>query len=298
MSTGRIDYAGWALEQGPRAGAGNAAEEVAAIVARSGTSFYWAMCFLPVERRTTMFAIYAFCRAVDDVVDEPGDAVQKQASLAEWRREIDRVYSGTPRSAIGEQLAVAVPRFDLQRDDFMAIIDGMEMDAGEPIRGPSMAELDLYCNRVACAVGRLSVRAFGAPPDAGRQVAELLGRACQLTNILRDLVEDAALGRLYLPSELLDAHGIDTRDPAMVLRHPALPRVCDDLAALASRHFAEARDAMAKCPRATMRPARVIMEIYRRILRRLVARGWTQIGEPVSLPKATKIAIAAWHSLV
>lgn len=277
---------------------GGAADAIATIVARSGTSFYWAMLLLPPERRAAMFAIYAFCRAVDDVADRPGATAEKRAALADWRHEIDRIYAGAPQSMVGCELAAAVRRFDLQRDDFMAVIDGVEMDVGEPIHGPSMAELDLYCARVAGAVGRLSVRAFGVPPEAGEPVAESLGRAFQLTNILRDLAEDAEAGRLYLPRELLVAHGIETRDPAAVLRHPALPLVCDEMAALADRYFTRAVDAMVKCPRAAVRPAWVMMEIYRRLLRRLVARGWTRLTEPVTVPKLTKLLIAARYGLL
>lgn len=272
--------------------------EVAAIVTRSGTSFYWAMQLLPRPRRAAMFAIYAFCRAVDDIVDEPGEPAAKRAGLAEWRREVDRLFGGVPHTAIGRVLQEAVRRFDLQRADFLAVIDGMEMDAGEPINRPSMAELDLYCARVASAVGLLSVRAFGAPVEAGKRVAAALGRAFQLTNILRDLDEDAAIGRLYLPRELLEANGITARSPAEVLRHPALPRVCEVLAAQADRYFAEATAAMAECPRASMRPARVMMGIYRRILQRLIARGWTRLDEPIAMSKAIKMLIAVRHGLL
>jgi phytoene synthase len=270
---------------------------VAAAVAGSGTSFYWAMKFLPRERRSAMFAIYAFCRAVDDVVDEPGTMESKEAQLAEWRREIARIYEGSPRTLIGRQLAVATRRFDLQRDDFLAIIDGMAMDAGAPMQAPSMAELDLYCARVASAVGLLSVRAFGAPAEEGRRVAHVLGRAFQLTNILRDLAEDAAIGRLYLPRELLAANGIDSSDPQVVLRHPGLAGVCTELARLAQGYFDQATVAMAACPRRSMRPARVMMEVYHRILHRLLARGWRRPDEPVSLPKATKLFIALRYGL-
>jgi phytoene synthase len=275
-----------------------ATDSVAASVARSGSSFYWAMKVLPRDRRAAMFAIYAFCRAVDDVADQPGETEEKRAALAEWRREIERVYAGAPLTAIGRELLTAVRRFDLQCADFVAVVDGMEMDVDDAMRGPSMTELDLYCSRVAGAVGRLSIRAFGMPPEVGRRVAELLGRAFQLTNILRDLVEDAAIGRLYLPRELLVAHDIHMRDPTSVLRHPALPRVCDAVAALAERDFEQAAEAMAKCPRAAARPARVMMEIYRRLLHRLVARGWTQLDEPVAVPKATKLLIAARYGLL
>src|SRR6185437_2553023 len=123
--------------------------------------------------------------------------------------------------------------YNLRREDFHAVIDGMEMDAAEDIRAPDMATLDLYCARVAAAVGHLSVHVFGDPSPDAHAVADSLGRALQLTNILRDLDEDAQRGRLYLPREILDRHGIATTDPPAVLRHPALPAVCREVAARA-----------------------------------------------------------------
>jgi presqualene diphosphate synthase len=271
---------------------------VRALVERSGSSFYWAMRLLPADRRAAMFAIYAFCRAVDDVVDEPASDAAKAAGLDFWRREIDLIHGGVPEGAVGRALALATHRFDLERADFMAVIDGMAMDAGPPMRAPSMADFDLYCDRVACAVGRLSVRAFGTPVEPGLRLAAAQGRALQLTNILRDLAEDAAIGRLYLPRDLLSAHGIHTSDPGAVLAHPALGRVCADLARLAHGYFAAADSAMRDCPRASVRPARVMLEVYRRTLAALEARGWAEPAAPVSLPKPVKLWIALRHGLL
>ncbi|MSO75412.1 MAG: squalene synthase HpnD [Alphaproteobacteria bacterium] len=256
------------------------------------------MRFLAAERRAAMFAIYAFCRAVDDVVDEPGTDAAKAAGLDFWRREIELIHGGAPEGAIGRELAQARRRFDLERADFTAVIDGMAMDAGAPIRAPSMVELDLYCDRVACAVGRLSVRAFGAPVAAGLRLAAAQGRALQLTNILRDLAEDAAIGRLYLPRELLTAHGIMASDPDAVLTHPALGRVCRDMASLAHGHFAAAAAAMAECPRPSVRPARVMLEVYRRTLTALEARGWSKPAEAIAIAKPVKLWIALRHGLL
>src|SRR6185312_9881920 len=130
-----------------------------------------------------------------------------------------------------------VERYQLRKGDFHDVIDGMEMDAVEDIRAPGLAKLDAYCGRVAGAVGHLSVHVFGDPGEAAHRVADALGRALQLTNILRDLDEDAQRGRLYLPREILDRHGIRSAEPTLVLRHPALPAVCRDLAAVAEGHF-------------------------------------------------------------
>jgi len=280
------------------AAAGDPDAAIEAAVVRSGTSFYWAMRLLPAPRRAAMFAIYAFCRAVDDIVDEPGTPAAKAAGLAEWRAEIDRVFAGRAETDIGRSLALAVGRFGMAREDFLAVIDGMAMDMGEPLRRPSLAELELYCDRVAVAVGLLSVRAFGTPPEPGRRLARALGRAFQLTNILRDLAEDAGLGRLYLPDEWLSEAGIADSDPAAVLGHPALGAVCGRLALRARSYFAEAARAMAECPRASVRPARVISEVYRRVLDRLIARGWSRPDRPVSLGKATKLLIALRYGLI
>ena len=271
--------------------------EIEARVRAAGTSFYWGMRVLPPARRAAMYAIYAFCREVDDIADDAPDA-QKAPLLAAWRAEIAALYAGRPSHPVARALLEPVTAYRLDQRDFLAIIDGMEMDAGAAIQAPSLAELDLYCARVASAVGRLSVRAFGADTPRALDVAEALGRALQLTNILRDLEEDAARGRLYLPRELLDRHGIAGRDPALVLRHPALPLVCADLAAMARAKFTEAERAMADCPRRPMRPAALMKAMYRAILDRLERRGWRALDQPVKTPKALKLWLVVRHGLI
>jgi phytoene synthase len=183
----------------------------------------------------------------------------------------------------------------LRRNDFTAIIDGMEMDARADIRAPSFAELDLYCERVAVAVGRPSVRIFGEETATGERVAAELGRALQLTNILRDVVEDAERGRLYLPHELLRGHGILATVPSWVLAQPALADVCRDLAARADKHYAAALEAVTACPRRTMRPAAVMLHVYR--AHRLIAQDWQRLDEPVAVPTWRKFAILLGHGL-
>jgi phytoene synthase len=267
-------------------------------VAAAGTSFYWAMRLLPEARREAMYAIYAFCREVDDIADSDAPDAEKRAALDEWRFEIDRIYAGTSRVPLGRVLAEDVPRFHLRRDDFLAIIDGMEMDARVAIQAPSLAELDLYCDRVASAVGRLSVRAFGVATEAADRVAHHLGRALQLTNILRDLAEDEERDRLYLPREYLLAAGITTTKPDEVLRDPRLGSACDQLAELAELHFREARAAMILCPRRPMRPARAMGAVYHAQLVRLRQRGWTRLDEPIKLPKPVKLWLALRHGLL
>src|SRR5271155_2544195 len=248
------------------------------------------MRILPRAEREAMFEIYAFCRAVDDIADDLGPREPRRAALQKWRSDIDALYAGAaPPQLAG--LAQAVRAFGLQREDFFAVIDGMEMDVLADIRAPDRATLDLYCDRVACAVGRLSVRVFGMAREPGLALAHHLGRALQLTNILRDLDEDAALGRLYLPREMLRDAGIIATDPAAVLANPMLGEVCSGIAALAKQEFADAGAIMAKSPRRVVRAPRIMGEAYRLILSALVARGFTPPRQRVRLPRAKFLLI-------
>jgi phytoene synthase len=275
----------------------DAVEIIRARVQAAGTSFYWAMRILPPPRRDAMFAIYAFCREVDDIADSDAPPTAKRVELIGWRDEIDAIYAGRPSHLIGPALVAAVAEYHLRREDFIAVIDGMEMDAQADICAPSLAELDLYCARVASAVGHLSVRIFGDASPAADHVAASLGRALQLTNILRDIAEDAARGRLYLPRELLEAHGITDTDPAIVLRHSGLRAVCRDLARIAARHYDDAHAALAQCSRRAMRPAAIMKAIYRATFDRLVAADWRDLDRPVRTPTPVKLWLALRHGI-
>ena len=275
---------------------------VEAIVQRAGTSFYRGMRVLSPDRRTAMYAIYAYSRLVDDVADEPAPLPDKLRDLAAWRERIAAVFGGTGSDPVTRVLVGAAQTYGLRHDDFVAVIDGMQMDAATVIVAPDLATLDLYCDRVAAAVGRLSVRAFGDGSPAADQVAWHLGRALQHTNILRDVAEDVGRGRLYLPAEWLADAGVlaDIEvppNPALARVHPGLPAVCTRMAATAHAHFASARRAMADCDRRAMRPAQLMAATYDALLDRLEARGWTQLDTPVRVPKWQKLVIAARHLL-
>jgi len=272
-------------------------DEVEAIVRRAGTSFYRGMRILPPDRRSAMYAIYAFCRIVDDIADDEPSAARRKGKLADWRERVEAIYDGVADGPVTSVLRQAVRRFALRKADFMAVIDGMEMDAELPVVAPTLATLDLYCDRVAGAVGRLSVRAFGDESVAADVVALRLGRALQLTNILRDIAEDAARGRLYLPAEFLDAEGVP-HNPEGALRAPGLARVCDRVAALADAHFASAHRAMRDCDPRAMRPARLMGATYGAVLGRLKRRGWERLSEPVGLPTWYKLWLALRFGLV
>jgi phytoene synthase len=263
----------------------------------SGSSFYLAMRILPKAQREAMFEIYSFCRRVDDIADETGPRDRRRAQLQRWRADIDAIYAGPPPAQLAG-LAQAVRSFDLQREDFLAVIDGMEMDVVADIRAPDLATFDLYCDRVASAVGRLSVRVFGMERQAGLALAHHLGRALQITNILRDLDEDAAIGRLYLPREALVDAGIASDDPATVLASPAIGRTCAAVAARAERHFAEAETTMANCARRTVRAPRIMATAYRMMYDQVLARGWQPPRVPVRLRRCQFLWILLRYAIL
>jgi squalene synthase HpnD len=271
-------------------------DAIEAIVRAAGTSFYHGMRMLPPDRRHAMYAIYAFCRIVDDIADEDGTLQEKRSGLAVWRDNIAGLYRGRTEGPVTRVLAAAVQRFQLRSEDFIAVIDGMQTDAETVVVAPDLAALDLYCDRVASAVGRLSVRTFGDTSPAADRVAHALGRALQLTNILRDIQEDSERRRIYLPLEYLRDAGVPA-DPVAMLTAPGLSAVCDRLATLAHGYFRQARRSMEQCDRVAMKPARLMGETYDSILSALERRGWNRLDERVSLPKWKKLWLACRYGL-
>ena len=263
----------------------------------SGSSFYTAMRILPPAQREAMYEIYSFCRLVDDVADSDAPHAERRQQLGQWRRDIDALYAGRPRVEL-RALAATVRKFNLHKADFMAVIDGMEMDAAEDIRAPDWAKLELYCERVASAVGRLSVRVFGMGEQDGLALAHHLGRALQLTNILRDIDEDAEIGRLYLPQEELRKAGIVSSDPNAVRSSVGLGPVCDAVAARALRHFQEADAIMARNPRRTVKAPRIMEEVYRVMLQGMMARGWAPPRTRVSVSGLRLSWIAVQYAII
>lgn len=262
------------------------ATETARAAKASGSSFYTAMRILPAEKRDAMYAIYDFCRAVDDIADEGGTDEERHAGLEAWRKDIRALFADQPAGQ-AEFLRPHVVRFGPREEDFIAVIDGMEMDVGAGVVAPDWQTLDLYVDRVASAVGRLSTPIFGLEEKTGTALAHHLGRALQLTNILRDLDEDAAIGRLYLPREELEKSGIraDLRNPVAVLADPALETVCRAVAARAEEHFREADRIMDSAPRAAVRAPRLMGVAYHGVLKRLLAQGWAAPRKRVGVNK-------------
>ena len=267
---------------------------------RSGSSFQIAMQILPARQREAMFAIYAFCRAVDDVADGTAPAPEKRAVLERRRDDVETCYVGVDAPRL-RPLAPHIASFGLACADFHAVIDGMLMDAQDiPICAPAADTLDLYCDRVASAVGRLSVRVFGMPPGDGVLLAHHLGRALQLTNILRDIDEDAAIGRAYLPRELLDAAGVEPgvcTSADAIAAHPALPLACKELAAHARRHYAAADFVLRRNAGRCTRAPRLMGAVYQALLARLAARGWGSPRTAVKVGRLERIGILLRHAV-
>lgn len=261
------------------------------IVRRARSSFYWSMRLLPGEKRRAMYAIYAYCRELDDIADGDLPRAEKLARLEGWRREIAALYDGRPSHPIAIALAGPVTRYRLDQRWFEEILAGVRMDATGDIQAPSLLELQLYCRRVAGAVGMLSIAVYGASGKAAAGFALALGDAVQLTNILRDLREDAADGRLYLPADMLEAAGIRMRDPDAVLDHPSITRVCAAMIDWAEQRYEDAEDALRDCDRQALRPAIVILATYKRLLDRL-KQDDLPAPQRIRLGRLEKIAIA------
>jgi phytoene synthase len=259
-----------------------AAQPAPAVAA--GSSFYAGMRALPKAERDAMFAVYGFCRVVDDIADDQTRPMALQrAELEAWRNDVEALYAGgAPGRAA--PLVEAVRRYELDKADLIALIDGMEMDLAGLV-APDLPTMLLYCDRVAVAVGRLSVKIFGMPEPQGAALAHELGRALQLTNILRDVDEDAAMGRLYLPAEYLEEAGIAARTPEAVINRPEVQAVCLRLADMAEQHFRAAERILAAKPAGHILAPRLMKAVYHEILKRLRADGWAAPRKRVKLSK-------------
>jgi len=241
----------------------------------ASSSFYTAMRILPQQRRDAVMAIYAFCRIVDDIADEwRAPREHRLQRLETWRSRIDDIF----REAEDQDLAwlsQPIRTYQLARHDFHDVIDGMVMDAQTDIRAPSLPTLDLYCDRVASAVGRLITPIFGLPRHEGCELAHHLGRALQLTNILRDIDEDAEMGRIYLPRAMLAEAGLYLAiDPAKIAQSD-LTLACEPLVQMARRHFMAAHAVMRQRPRREIRAPLLMAQVYEQTLDAMMDRGFT-----------------------
>ncbi len=210
------------------------------IVKNSGSSFYWGMNILELEKKRAMFSVYAFCRVVDDIADEIKNKKKKIDKLKIWKTKISNIFeSKEPKHSIEKELKFSIEKFKLDKSDFYAIINGMMMDAKSNIKFPSKKNLYLYCDRVAVAVGYISIKIFGLS-DEEKKYAFYLGRAFQLTNIVRDFYEDLNRGRCYIASEYLSRYGVD-ENIKTIIKEPKLQDVLQDILIDANEYFERSR---------------------------------------------------------
>jgi phytoene synthase len=259
--------------------------------AASGSSFYYSFLFLPPERQRAIVALYAFCREVDDAVDECDDPQQAADTLAEWRAEIDELYAGRPRHPVTQALQTALSRFRLSRERLLEIVDGMEMDLRQT-RYPDFEALSLYCYRVASAVGLLAAEIFGYTDRRTQRYAHDLGMAFQLTNIIRDVGEDARRGRVYLPLDELARFGVPVADILAARRSENFYRLMEFQIERAEAYYAQALDALPDVDRKAQRPGLIMAAIYRTLLGEIRRDSGLVLDRRISLTLLRKLWIA------
>jgi 15-cis-phytoene synthase len=267
-----------------------------AVTRRASSNFYWGFRLLPHDRRRSLCAVYAFCRAADDFADAPGAGRDPTALLARWREELAAVYEGRPRHPIGIALADTVERFGIAREHFEAVIAGVEMDLQRTRYEAWENDLEDYCYRVASAVGLVCIEIFGYRDPSARQYAVELGLAFQLTNILRDVAEDARRGRIYLPRADLRRFGCREEDVLVGHCTDAFRHVMAFECARAGEHYGRARFLVAEEDRQSLAPAEAMRLIYEQLLRRILLRHYDVFGPKVRLtrPEKAGLAVAAW----
>jgi phytoene synthase len=271
----------------------NAAELVATLTRRSGSNFYYAFLFLPRRKREAMYALYAFCRTVDDAVDQGGGSPGDQRRvLAEWRAELRRAYQGRPTQPIAVRLAEVIRDFPIPREHLEAILDGVEMDIDKR-RYASFEELHEYCYRVAAAVGLASIEIFGYSDLRARDYAVNLGIALQLTNIMRDLKTDAERGRIYLPLDELRRFGYAEDDLLRGRYTQAFFELMRFQADRTHAYYRAARAALPRVDRRRLAAAEIMGVIYRALLRAIEARRFRVFDRRIRLSTPRRLTLAA-----
>jgi phytoene synthase len=259
--------------------------------AQSGSSFYYSFLFLPPERRRAIVALYAFCREVDDVVDEVSDVDVARAKLAWWRREVAAAYDGAPQHPVTQALQPVVARFGLPQAHLQTIIDGMAMDL-EQVRYLDFADLERYCHKVAGVVGLLSAEIFGRTDERTLDYARDLGIAFQLTNIVRDVGEDARRGRIYLPQDELARHGVTAASLLKLESSPELTSLMAEQVARARHWHARAMTVLPAEDRRSQRPGLIMAAIYRALLDEIERDGYRVLHHRIALTPLRKLWIA------
>ena len=263
--------------------------------AQSGSSFYYSFLFLPEDKRQAIIALYAFCREVDDVVDNTSDINLARTKLAWWRSEIDNMYQHQPTHPVTQALAPVLKEIDLPRIHMLEVIQGMEMDL-ETHNYADFEQLKIYCYHAASSVGLLSARIFGYQQESTLQYAQDLGMAFQLTNIIRDVYEDAQRGRFYLPADELEKFGVSQTDILQQRYTESFYKLMRFQAERAHSYYEQAFQYLAETDRYAQRAGIVMSAIYRTLLQEIENDGFKVLSHRTSLPPLRKLWLA-WRTL-
>lgn len=261
---------------------------------KSGSSFYYSFLFLPAEQRKAITAVYAFCREVDDIVDECTDANIARIKLQWWRDSMEKTYQGEPQHPIQHALVSAIERYNLPLEHFLEIIDGMEMDLDKQ-RYPSFKELSLYCYRAASVVGLLAAEIFGYQDRSAPKYAYNLGMAFQLTNILRDVREDASRGRIYIPLDELQQFHVTEADILQFKDSEAMQKLLAFQAKRAQRYYDKAYSLLAEEDRFPQRTGLIMASIYQQLLKTIINKNYKVLDGRISLNPIQKLWLA-WNT--
>ncbi len=263
------------------------------MVKKSGSSFFWSMRLLPKSKRNALYTIYAFFRHIDDIVDGDTPLKIKQDLIAAWRKELDNIYDKKlPTTQIGKRIYKNCMRFELPKVEFVKMLDAISMDLPNPLQAPSLKEFDCYCRGVAGVPGNLTLRIFGC--DNEKFIEELstsLGRAMQITNVLRDVKEDAQAQRIYIPREMLDKAGITSREPASVLVDKNLVVAREALAQIAENDYKKAFSLIEQFDSKYILQIKMMAYIYRQYFDIMQNRGWEVISPKPKISKFRKLCI-------
>lgn len=263
------------------------------IVKKSGSSFFWGMYILPTKERRAIYTLYAFCRHIDDIVDGDLPLSRKQELLSAWQQEIDNIYDKkVPQSDIGRNIYKNCMRFNIPKKDLQNLLNSISMDVPNPIQAPEMNSFLTYCNGVACAPGSMSLRILGCKDE--KLISELsnsLGLAMQITNILRDVREDASVNRLYIPKEFLQKASIESTDPMTIVIDKNLSVAREELAKLASQNYETSFELIKRLDKKIARNIKALAYVYKHCFDIMQNRGWEVISPKPQIGSITKFLL-------
>ena len=266
--------------------------QIKKIIPKSASSFYWGMNILEKSKKRAMFSIYSFCRIVDDIADSKLKKDEKIKRLNEWRNKINYLFTGNKygKDFLTRELLFSIKKYNLHKKDFISIIKGMEMDCERKIKFPKKKELELYCDRVAGAVGCLSMNVFGVNTTGGRKYALAVGRALQLTNIIRDLKEDSLRGRCYIPWEYVSKFKLQSLTPSNIIKNPKIKNLCKILLDDARKNYDLSEKLLFNLDGKKLKAAEIMKAMYKIIYNKMCSPRW-EVGEKIKLTKFEKLYI-------